>query len=182
MPRWSIPILWYPDSAITSLYQPVLTLVPLANSASKAWSLLANAYPQQDSAIAKPPASLPLGINTQASLTTYLQCQPTGARLQLFTSFVYLLLHFIRVHFIPLRSPLAIVGMEKNWFSVHQQMTLRTPPSHRTMVNPIQRSTTTSKKTVASKNCKQEDNTNSRQTVCISEPRSYGRSHHTFIF
>ena len=63
MPRWSIPILWYPDSAITSLYQPVLTPVPLGDSASKAWSLLDNAYPQQDSALANARASLPLGTD-----------------------------------------------------------------------------------------------------------------------
>ena len=78
MPKWSIPILWYPDSAITSLYQPVLTPVPLGDSASKAWSLLDNAYPQQDSALAYARASLPLGTDTEASLSPTSNANPRG--------------------------------------------------------------------------------------------------------
>ena len=105
MPRWSIPILWYPDSAITSLYQPVLTPVPLGDSASKAWSLLDNAYPQQDSALAYARASLPLGTDIRASLHLLTRnANPTGlihSSYTFFTSNLKLSLHFIRVHFIP---------------------------------------------------------------------------------
>ena len=79
MPRWSIPILWYLDSAITSLYQPVLTPIPLGDSASKAWSLLDNVYPQQDSALAYARASLRLGTDIRASLYLLTRnANPTG--------------------------------------------------------------------------------------------------------
>ena len=102
MPRWSIPILWYPDLAITSLYQPVLTPILLGDSASKAWSLLDNAYPQQDSALANARASLPLGTDIRASLHLLTRnANPTGLIHSSCTSFLQILSYrFILLWFV----------------------------------------------------------------------------------
>jgi len=137
MPRWSIPILWYPDSAITSLYQPVLTPVPLGDSASKAWSLLDNAYPLQDSALANARASLSLGTDIRASLHLLTRnANPTGLIHSSCTSFLQILSYrFILLWFVLFLNHFSSLwGMEKWVYCPANVMTLRTPPSHRTVV------------------------------------------------
>ena len=160
MHRWSIPILWFPDSAITSLYQPVLTPVPLGDSASKAWSLLDNAYPQQDSALAYARASLPLGTDIRASLPLLTRnANPTGLCSQLllfFTSYLRLSLHLLWF-ILFLNHFLQPIGMGKMGLLSGQR---NDPPDSALPPNRseilVQRSTNTSKKTVANKYCKQK--------------------------
>ena len=155
MPRWSIPILWYPDSAITSLYQPVLTPVPLGDSASKAWSLLDNAYPQQDSALANTRASLPLGTDIRASLHLLTRnANPTGLCSQLlhfFTSYLKLSLHLLWF-ILFLNDFSSLWGMGKMGLVSGQRNDppdFALPPNRGVIL--VQRSTNTSKKTVANR-------------------------------
>ena len=154
MPRWSIPILWYPDSAITSLYQPVLTPIPLGDSASKAWSLLDNAY----SALANARASLPLGTDIRASLHLLTRnANPTGLIHSSFTSFLQILSYrFILLWFVLVLNHFpSLWGMGKMGLLSGQR---NDPPDSALPPNRgeilVQRSTNTSKKTVANKYCK----------------------------
>ena len=160
MPRWSIPILWYPDSAITSLYQPVLTPVPLGDSASKAWSLLDNAYPQQDSALANAQASLPLGTDIRASLHLLTRnANPTGLIHSSCTSFLQILNYrFVLLWFVLFLNHFSSLwGMGKMGLLSGQR---NDPPDSALPPNRgeilVQRSTNTSKKTIAKKYCKQK--------------------------
>ena len=138
----------------------MLTPVPLVDSASKAWSLLDNAYPQQDLALANARASLPLGTDIRASLPLLTHnANPTGPIHSSCTSFLLILSYrFILLwlvlflnHFSSLwgMGEMGLVSGQRN-----DPPDSALPPNRGRIL--VQRSTNTSKKTVANKYCKQK--------------------------
>ena len=126
-----------------------------------AWSLLDNAYPQQDSALAYARASLPLGTDIRASLHLLTRnANPTGLIhssctffLLFILSYRFILLWFILFlnHFSSLwgLGKMGLLSGQRNDFPDSAL-----PPNHGRIL--VQRSTNTSKKTIANKYCKQK--------------------------